>query len=391
MAISSPTPATRPARPVSHEGPGGGRRGGHGLNLGRWGGIPVAANWTTVFLLALFAQTLAIGVLPAARPGLAGVAYWLAGVATAVAFLGTLLAHEFAHALTAKRCGVGVRGITLWLLGGVTELDDQASRPRSDGLIAAAGPVTSFVLGGLGALAAWWVGPSTLLGAALSWLAAVNILLAVFNLLPGAPLDGGRVLRAVLWARSGDRARADESAARAGRVLGYVLVGFGLFEVAGGVSAGLWLVLVGWFVIGGANAERQQSAASGLRGLRAEQAMTTTPVAVADWWTVDQFFDRSDAAEFGAGPFPLVDFGGRASGALTWADLQRVPVERRDETRLRDIVAGRRVPPLLVPPSAELAGIATVLRLHAGVAVVVDDAQHPIGIVTAADLTRVRS
>jgi len=389
MAISSPTPVTKPTRPARNQDPRG-RRGGHGLSLGRWGGIPVSANWTTLFLLALFAETLAVGVLPSARPGLAGAVYWLAGVATAVVFLATLLAHELAHALTAKRYGVGVRGITLWLLGGVTELDDDASRPRTDGLIAAAGPAASFVLGGLSVLGAWWVGSATLVGSALAWLAAVNILLAVFNLLPGAPLDGGRVLRAVLWARSGDRGRAEELSARAGRVLGYVLIGLGLFEVSGGTSAGLWLVLVGWFVIGGANAERQQSAVTGLKGIRAEQAMTLAPIAVADWWTVDQFFARVDPEQFGTGPFPLVDFGGQATGALTRPELERVPAERRDETRLRDIVAGRRVPPLLVPPSAQLASIVAVLRSHAGLAVVVDDAQHPIGIITAADLNRVR-
>jgi CBS domain-containing protein len=119
--------------------------------------------------------------------------------------------------------------------------------------------------------------------------------------------------------------------------------------------------------------------------------MTPAPTPVADWWTVDQFFDRVDAAELGTGPFPLVDFGGRATGALTRHDLQRVALERRDETRLRDLVAARRVPPLLVPPGAQLTSIAAVLRYHGGVAVVVDETQHPVGIVTKADLARART
>jgi len=369
------------------------RRGGGfgtGLRLGRWGGVAVSARWSVLFTLALFADVLATSALPAARPGHGTAAYWLVGVLTAAVFLVTLLAHEFAHAVVARRFGMQVKGITLWMLGGFTELDGRSPSPHADALVAVAGPATSIGLGAVSALLAWWAGGSGLLGAGLSWLASISILLGVFNLLPGAPLDGGRLLRALLWWRYQDRARAGRVAARVGRVLGFVLIALGFLEVVAGSFLGLWLAFVGWFIVAAATAEGQLDQVEGLTGLQVGDVMEPAPTVLAEWWTVEQVLAQASPDDQPvARAFPLVDFAGQAAGALTVRDLERVPVGRRAETRLRDIVRSRRGQPLLTRREALLTKIAGQLRQRGGIAIVVDDDNRPIGVLTADDLARV--
>jgi Zn-dependent protease len=375
------------ANPVAAQRPSG--RAFPGIPLGRWRGVPVSARWSVLFTLALFAYILATSALPAARPGQATGAYWLAGLLTATVFLVTVLAHEFAHAVTARHYRVRVRGITLWALGGFTELDGESPSPRAEALVAVAGPATSIGLGAVSGALAWWAGGSGLLGAALSWLAAVSVLLGVFNLLPGAPLDGGRLMRALLWRHYHDRARASHVAGRVGRVLGFVLIALGFVELlAAGSFAGLWIAFVGWFIVGAATAEARAGQAEGLKGLRVGDVMTHSPTLLAEWWTVEQVLAQGLPDHAVAQAFPLVDFGGQAAGALTLRDLQRVPVGRRAETRIRDIVRARRVQPLVVTREALLTEIALPMRQRGGIAVVVDDENHPIGVLTPDDLAR---
>jgi len=369
---------------------GGGRTAGAGIALGRWAGVPVSARWSVLVVLALFAEVLATSALPAARPHETDGAYWLAGLFTAAVFLITVVAHEVAHAVAARHYGMQVKGITLWMLGGVTELDGESPSPRADAVIAVVGPATSIGLGAISAAVAWSVAGPGLLGAALSWLGGVSIFLGVFNLLPAAPLDGGRLLRALLWRHYNDRARAGDRAARVGRTLGFVLIALGLADlVLTGSFAGVWLGFVGWFIVGSATLEARVSQAVGLAGLRVSDVMNGQPTVLAEWWTVEQVLnglapDSADAAQI----YPLVDFAGSAAGAVTRHDLDQVPAGVRADTRARDIVRTRRIRPLVVRPETMLSDVALPLRQHAGIAIVVDDENHPIGTVTTRDLTR---
>jgi CBS domain-containing protein len=283
-----------------------------------------------------------------------------------------------------------VKGIILWMLGGFTELDGRSPSPHADALVAVAGPATSIGLGAVSALLARWAGGSGLLGAGLSWLASISVLLGVFNLLPGAPLDGGRLLRALLWWRYQHRARAGRVAARVGRVLGFVLIVLGFLEVVAGSFLGLWLAFVGWFIVAVATAEGQLDQVEGLTGLQVGDVMEPTPTVLAEWWTVEQVLAQAAPDDqLVARVFPLVDFAGQAAGALTVRDLERVPIERRAETRLRDIVRSRRAQPLLTRREALLTKIAGQLRQRGNIAIVVDDDIRPIGVLTADDLARV--
>ena len=229
------------------------------MPLGRVAGIRIGGHWSVLAMVVLIGWLLGAQVLPGLVPHQSAAVYWAVAVPGAVAFLAALLAHELAHSLVARHHGVPVTSITLWALGGVSELGGEPPTARADLLIAAAGPATSLatglVFGGLAAAVRAGGGP-VIAVATLGWLAVMNVFLAVFNLLPGAPLDGGRILRAVLWMRHGDRARATQSAAAAGRVLGAVLIAAGVAELLfWGDADGLWLALIGMFVMSAATAE----------------------------------------------------------------------------------------------------------------------------------------
>ena len=191
------------------------------VRLGRIVGIPIGMHWTVVVIAALITDMLAAGWLPAVIPHESAGLYWAVAVAGAVLFIAALAAHEIAHAIVARRYGVQVRSITLWALGGIAELEGEPPTARADVRIAIAGPATSLaagiVFGGAAILDRSWHGPAVVT-AMLAWLSVMNVALAVFNLLPGAPLDGGRILRGLLWKRYGDRQRASRAAARSGQV-----------------------------------------------------------------------------------------------------------------------------------------------------------------------------
>ena len=193
------------------------------FSFGRIGGVPVGAHWSALVGVVVLGTLLASTVLPELAPGATKPAYGLAGGVGAVALVVSLLAHELAHAAVARRSGLEVRRITLWLLGGVSELGTQPSRAAVELRVALAGPGVSVALGVVLAASGWIVsttGGPALVAATLSWLATVNVVLGVFNLLPGSPLDGGRVLHGLIWLGSGDRRRATRAATGAGQLVG---------------------------------------------------------------------------------------------------------------------------------------------------------------------------
>jgi Zn-dependent protease len=363
-----------------------------GIPLGRYAGIPVTAHWSVLVILALLTQILALTVLPSARAGQPTVVYWLAAAGASLVFFAALLAHELAHALTARRYGIAVKRMSVWLLGGQTELGGEAPSPRAEALIAGAGPATSLGLGGVFAGAASLLGGTGLVATALVWLAGVNVLLGVFNLLPGTPLDGGRLVRAAMWHRTGDRFRAIEISARAGQALGAFLVAIGVLQLLFGSVFGLWLALIGWFIHGAAVGERRAARGAQLGRLTAADVMTTPPVTSPSWWTVSDFLTHLEPAIDGQRVYPLIAFDGQPKGVLTMRDLNRVPAAERDSTRLRD-AARSRVRPLILALDTPLSDALSTIHLHGGVAVVIDGGL-PVGTLTQSDLaaavTRVR-
>lgn len=360
------------------------------VRLGQVRGIVVGAHWSVAVILVIIAEVLAVSVLPAAVPHQRPALYWTAGVLAAALFLASLLAHELAHALVARRSGVAVRSITLWMLGGVTEFEGEPPTPAADFRVAAAGPAASLLAGGIFyglAAAIHAAGGSRAAVAAGVWLALMNGILAVFNLLPGAPLDGGRVLRAALWRHWGDRERAERATARAGQALGAVIVGLGVAEtLAYQYLNGLWLVLIGWFLISAAGAEGQASATqAALADLRVADIMTPHPDMARGWRSVEEF--AADAATSRQDAFPVVGYDGNLTGVVLRSQLARIP--QRDRARLQIEQAAITVPPgyLAAPdnPAGPLAGRTPL----GGQVIAVVLADHQVtGIVTASDLKR---
>jgi Zn-dependent protease len=360
------------------------------LRLGRIAGIPVGANWSVLLIAALFAWSLAGSILPGLVPGLAPSTYWLAAVAATGLFLGSLLAHEVGHALVARRSGLRVRGITLWLLGGVAQLEDEPASPGDDLRVAIVGPAISLGLAvgfGVAAAALGLLGAPSLAVAVLGWLAVGNVALALFNLIPAAPLDGGRVLRALLWRRHGNRARAAVTAATAGQVTGGVLIGYGLLGVLTGWGIGTpWTVLVGWFLVAAARQEREHTRVrDGLAGVRIADVMTPTTVLAPAWLTVDALLRDHAAA---AAAVPLRTFEGQPAGVVTIAALEAVPPAQRHLMRAGDVA----VPAWAVAvarPDEPLSALLGRLRGGSGVAVVVAGGGELVGVVTQAQVARV--
>jgi len=377
------TTSATTARPGPGPGPGFGIAG-----------FRVRVGWGAAAVTALIGWSLAAGVLPAAFPGYAGPAYWVAGLATGGLFLASVLAHELGHALVARQAGLKVQDITLWIFGGVARIHGDAPNPSTALRIAAVGPLTSLVLAfgfGLASAALPVVGLGGLPAAVALWLAGMNAVLAVFNLLPGAPLDGGRILRALLWRRHGDPARAAVTAATAGRVIGLGLVALGVVQLALGSASGIWNALVGWFVFTAARAEGGQAELErGLGHLRASDVMLPDPPLGPAWFTVEAFLG-GHAVRHRLRAFPLQDFDGRPAGLVTLAALLRVPPELRPAVRVGAVAT----PAAAVVTSGPGEPVVELLRRLAqrrqGAALVVGEDGRLVGVVSADDLARAGS
>lgn len=362
------------------------------IPLGKVAGFPVRVHWSVLVILWLFTWSLA-ATLPGSVPGYSRTAYWIAGASGAVVLLASLLAHELTHAVLARRADIPVSGVTLWMFGGVTNLGAEAQTPRAEFRIAASGPATSLALAAVFAGVATGLGafgiPHIVIGVAW-WLSGVNLVLGLFNLLPGAPLDGGRIVRAYLWRRHGDRVRAAVGAARAGRTVAFILIAVGLVEfLAGSMVGGVWLVFIGWFIFVAAREEEtvvltRQS----LGGVRVVDVMTGHPRTAPGWITVEDFIqhyllgDRHSA-------YPVEGRDGSIVGLITLAQLRAVTPTERATTSVQDAAIPFDRVPTAVPQEQLTTLLERLASEGTGARALVVDAGRVVGIITASDITRV--
>ena len=361
------------------------------VRLGRIAGIEVGLHWSLAVVFAFIVWTLAGQVLPSVVPDQSEPAYWVVSIVAGLLFYVSLLSHEMGHALVARRLGVEVEGITLWVFGGVARLKSDAATPGIEAKIAIAGPLVSLVLAfvfGAATFALDATGGPPLIEGGCAWLAGSNAILLLFNLVPAFPLDGGRLLRAWLWQRRGDRYGATAGAAWLGRMWAFVLIGIWLLNlfVQGAVS-GLLLVLIGWFLMNAARSEKAQVLMRGaLRGLRVGDVMLRDPMLVPGWITVEEFM-RSYAPAQRTDTYPLKTFDGALDGVVTLARLAQVPQEQRHVLRVRDFGTGMDQ----VAQASPGEPLATVLdRFSAsndGQMLVIDGGKL-VGTLSATDITR---
>ncbi|CAM01798.1 peptidase M50 [Saccharopolyspora erythraea NRRL 2338] len=357
--------------------------------MGRIAGIRVGLHWSVAGIVVVIVFALAGYRFPAVYPGHSQIAYTVAGIAASGLLVCSLLGHELAHAVVARRNGVAVEGITLWLLGGVARLRDEARSPGADLRIAIVGPTASAALAvAFGALAwsAYVVGAPELVMAVLGYMTLLNLLLALFNLLPAAPLDGGRVLRAVLWRWRGDRYRAALWSARAGLGLSYLLVLGGIVQLIIESTAGLWWVLLGMFIAAAAmTEERQARAGAALAGIRVRDVMSHPVAAVDGNLTIEQFLRTAPSRSRTI--CPVLDPTGRIGGVIAGRDISAVPQPEWGTTALHRVARPTECI-ATAAPEEPLTALLPRLSEEAEGRVLVLAEDELVGIVAPSDISR---
>jgi Zn-dependent protease/CBS domain-containing protein len=360
------------------------------IRLGTVAGFRLGVHWSVLVILWLFTWSLA-STLPSSAPGRSALTYWVAGAIGAVVLLASLLAHELMHAVVARRAGIPVSDVTLWLFGGVTRLGGEAQTAGTEFRIAISGPVTSLALAGVfAALAVSFrqLGVANIAVGVAWWLSGINLLLGLFNLLPGAPLDGGRVLSAYLWRRHGDKVRGELGATRGGRIVGYALIALGLFEfMVASIVTGVWTVFIGWFLLSAAQSEeRRILTRQSLSGVRVVDAMTARPHTAPGGISVEDFIqsyvlgDRHSA-------YPVEGPGGAIVGLITLTQLRQVAPGERGTTLVRD-AAMPMDQVVTAAPHEPLTSLLERLAPSGGSRALVVDRGQVVGILTASDISR---
>ncbi len=297
-----------------------------GIPVGTFFGVSVRLHYSWFIIFLMVTILLAVSYFPSGYPDWARYLYWVIGIVTSVLFFLSVLAHELAHSLVARSAGIPVKAITLFIFGGVSQIDREPDEPGIEFRIALAGPLTSLVISGV----FWGIwagvqGTSEPVAALAFWLGWINAVLAGFNLIPGFPLDGGRVLRALMWWRSGDLRAATRTAANIGKGVGYLFIFAGVGMMFWGyLLNGIWIAFIGWFLQNAAGASyRQMALQSMLRGHKVREIMTRDCPSVAPSLTVEQLV-HDYVLGTGRRCFPVVQ-NGRVLGLATVHDLRQVP------------------------------------------------------------------
>jgi Zn-dependent protease len=313
---------------------------GNAFVLGRLFGIQFRVHYTWFIIFILITGSLSWQFFPDSFPGWSWWQYWVVGAATSLIFFASVVAHELAHSLVGRTGGITIKSITLFIFGGVAHMSGEANRPGAELKMAVAGPVCSLVIGGLFGLV-WFLnrGANIYVAAMFGWLALVNLSLAVFNLIPGFPLDGGRVFRSLLWRFSGKYLPSTRIATWLGRIVGYLFVLGGLLSTVflHDWLSGIWLVLIGWFLENAASESYQQAKLrNDLQGFSASQVMTSDYALVPADIRINQLVQELIFA--GGRDYFLVMNEGKLTGILTLDDIKAIPQRHWPDIQVKDVM-----------------------------------------------------
>jgi Zn-dependent protease len=362
---------------------------GPGWKVGRLAGIEISIHPSWLVIAFLITYSLAVARFPVEFAGWSPALYWSVAAATAALFFASVLAHELSHALVARRFGLRVEGITLFIFGGATSIDSDSRTPRDEALIALAGPAASLGIGAAFMVAGAVIGQPQL-AALVGWLGFINVLLGLFNLIPGFPMDGGRVLRAVIWKLRGDRLVATRNAAMVGRFFAYGLIGLGVFlALSIDIFSGLWLALIGWFLSNAAEATAAQAGVERtLAGVRVRDALERESPSVSPNESVADLVNarllRGDDRAF------LVrhDDGGLA-GIVTLTDVRRLPRDSWEAARVTDVMTRYAELATTGPEMPLIDALKLIQERDVGqLPVIEEDGRQPIGMVSRRGILR---
>ena len=364
------------------------------IKLGRIAGVELGLHYSWLVIAALITFSL-VARFRFTNPDWSTAVVWVSAVVTGLLFFVGLFVHELSHAMVAKSRGLPIHRITLFFLGGMAQIEREAEDPGTEFWMAIAGPIASVGLGvvclGLAYAAfGWqlWQSPQVPAAAVLVWLGYINLTLAVFNLIPGFPMDGGRVLRAILWWATGNGERATRIAARVGQTVGWLFVAWGVFRVFTGAGLGaLWIALIGWFLVQAASATLYQvQASSMLRGSRVADLMSRDCGRVDAAASVQEFVDwhlmRSEGRCF------LVLEGERIVGLVALSDVRKVDRDRWSQTPVQAIMQPLERVHAVTPDTPVMEALEKMAHEDVNQLLVISGAQV-LGVVTRAHILRV--
>jgi Zn-dependent protease/CBS domain-containing protein len=357
------------------------------IRLGRIAGIEIGVNWSWLVVFALIVWSIERD-LEDRYVGLSGAGALIGALAAAALFFASLLAHELGHAFVARREGMEIDGITLWLFGGVAKFKGTFPSAGAEFRIAIAGPLVSLAIGVVFVALASLLELPNVVDGILGWLGVTNLLLLAFNLLPALPLDGGRVLRSALWAARDDFRWATRLSANIGRAFGFGFIGLGviMFVVQGAVG-GAWLAFIGWFLLTASSQEaRYVLLHDALGGLRVADLMQPQPISISPDLTLGQFMDETVWTRRHS-TYPVVGDDGRPVGLLPFRRVAQVPRTEWDARRVRDcMLPVAEVPSLR--PDADVTSVLPELGTDLGRALVLDDDGRLVGLLSVTDVMR---
>jgi Zn-dependent protease len=351
-------------------------------------GIPLQINPSTFLILGLVTWSLAGGILPAAYPEMTDLGRWLTALFTALLFFASILFHELAHAWEARRSGVPVQSITLYIFGGIAQLGGKPKSAGAEFRVAAIGPVSSLVLAGLFLALNQLYGDRGYLGASTQWLGNINLILALFNLLPGYPLDGGRILESIVWGVTGKQETGVRVAGTAGQIIAYGLMAFGGYRVfQGDVLGGIWMIVIGFILHNAATAEKRAFVQQGqLSGTSVAQVMGITREPEVQAGVTLQDLVEQHILGQGQGSF-IVTAAGNPAGILSLRDVTQVPRDQWARTTTGDIMT-----PLIdlprVAPNDELLSAVQLMDANELLYLPVYDGNRLAGLLTRDEVIR---
>lgn len=302
------------------------------------GGIPIRIDPSWFLVFALLTWSLAAGHFPAEYPGWPAPTYWLTAALTSAAFFASVVLHELGHAWVARRQGIPIRSITLFVFGGVAQIGREPGSPGAEVRMAVAGPLTSLALAVVSGAVFLVMRPLETVAAAMLWLMQVNTMVAVFNLVPGFPLDGGRIVRALVWRWTGNVKTATRTAAMGGRLVAFGLIGLGIFTALhGNVVGGVWMAFIGWFLQNAALASSEEADVKELlRGATVRQVMTRECARVPPSMTLERLVHDEVLAT--GRRCVLVTDDGRLLGLVTLHEVKGVARERWPSLTATDVM-----------------------------------------------------
>jgi Zn-dependent protease len=347
-------------------------------------GIPIRIHFSWLIVFGLITWLLSSRYFPQVTPDLPFVSYWVSGVMAALLLFASVAFHELAHSWVAQKYKLKIESITLFIFGGVAQLKGEPPHPRAEFWIAVAGPLSSFFLSALFFFLMMSTGGGT--KALFSYLTRLNLILGIFNLIPGFPMDGGRVLRSIIWGKKKDYFYATQKASSVGRGIALVMIFFGLFSIFTGSSDGIWLIFIGWFLYSAAQASYQQATLQEiLSGIKVKDIM------VSEMQTLDPMMSLDEAVDhyflkYGYGGFPVMDRG-RFLGILTLKEVKNVPRQDWGRVKVSDVYVPHERRWEVSPEADVMKALELMIKEDKGRIIVVDRDQI-VGLITRNGIAR---